>query len=368
MAISAYSRTIGVPTGPFYKTIVGQKQDPISNLVLTCDTNVSHGTSSENQYPIGTFLPPAAGYIWQQSTVGAGIWPSGYSRIGERALAYNRARSRFLDKIKLARAQGMTALAEREKTMSMVNKRLLQLLKAASSLRKGDFKAFLAALNVRPLLKHRNKGWNRPREVAGLWLEYWFGWAPTIGDIYNLVEAYTNDVKPAYLKAGSTNKGVYSFTGGNSSWLTTTKEEYTCSCHIGALVEVTNDDLLDLNEAGLLNPAQTALELIPFSWLAGWFMNLSQVLGSFTDTVGLKFTNGWISEKTHRLCNHREVAKSSGIPYGYRKYTTVQFKRSKFTELPTPTFEWSLPNGLSVTRGATLSALIVQLFAPKGKR
>lgn len=368
MAISTYNRTIGTPTGPFYKTIVGQKQVPITKSVLPCDTYVSFGKTVDNQYPIGTFVPPATGYLWQQYTVGHDIWPHGYNRIGPRALAYNKARTRFLDKIKLARAQGMTSLAEREKTMSMVNKRLLQLLKAARSLNQGDFKAFLAALNVRPLLKHRNKGWNRPREVAGLWLEYWFGWAPTIGDIYKLVEAYTNDVKPAYIKAGSTNKGAYSFNGGDSSEATLTTEDYTCSCHIGALVEVTNNDLLDLNEAGLLNPAQTALELVPFSWLAGWFMNLKDVLGSLTDTVGLKFTNGWISEKTERLCTYKRYRKSTGIPKGYRKYTTVEFKRLKFTELPAPTFQWSLPNGLSVTRGATLAALIVQLFAPKGKR
>lgn len=369
MGITTYNKTVGSRNGIFYKTIVGKKQDPVTTDVLPCETNVSFGKTVENQYPVGTFAPPADGYYWQQYTTNVGIWPgNSATRFGPRALAYNKARQRFLDKFAKTRAQGLTGLAEREKTMTMVNKRLLQLLKAAKSLRNGDFRSFLSALNVRPLTKHRNKGWNRPREVAGLWLEYWFGWAPTVGDIYNLVEVYTREVNPDYIKAGSSGREVYIYTGGDSSWLTTTKEDYTCSCHLGALVEITNKDLLDLNAAGLLNPAQTALELIPFSWLAGWFMNLSTVLGSLTDTCGLRFKNGWLSEKTYREVDYRKVSKRTNLPSGYRKYTTVKFVRSKFTELPAPTFEWKLPEQLSVTRGATLAALIVQLFAPKGKK
>lgn len=368
MGVSAYSKTIGVPTGQFFKTIVGSKQVPITNLVLPCVTNVAIGASSVNQYPIGTFCPPASGRVWQQGTADPGIWPtSSLARYGPRALAYNKARQRFLDKIDKTRAQGMTALAERASTMEMVNKRLLQLLKAARALRKGDFQSFLDALNVKPLERHRNKGWNRPKEFGGLWLEYWFGWAPTISDIYMLVDAYTNEVNPDYYKAGSSNKALYTFSGGNSSWKTTTSEDYTCSCAIGALCKITNNDLLDLNEAGLLNPAQTALELISFSWFFGWFVNLSSVLGSFTDTIGLKFENGWISEKTTRTCVHREVNASSGAPYGFRDYYTVQFDRAKFTELPTPTIEWKLPEQLSVTRGLTLISLLA-VFAPSGKR
>lgn len=126
--------------------------------------------------------------------------------------------------------------------------------------------------------------------------------------------------------------------------------------------------MLDLNEAGLLNPAQTALELIPFSWLAGWFMNLSDVLGSLTDTVGLKFENGWVAEKTQCRTIYTCVKKSNKVPYGFRDYWNLEFQRRLFSELPAPTFEWKLPNGLSVTRGATLAALVVQLFAPTGTK
>lgn len=366
-SFTPYSKTIGSSTGPFYKTIVGVKQDPITNKVLPCETIVSEGSFETNQYPVGKFQPPHSGVIWQQGTVGHNIWPYSAVRTGPRALAYNKARSRFLDKIGLARAQGLTALAERRSTAEMVNNRLLQLAKAAAALRRGNFENFLRTLNVQPLTRHRNKGWNRPREVGGLWLEYWFGWAPTVGDIYSLVDAYTNEINPDYVKAGSKAEAVYSFQGGNGTWKTVTSEDYTCRCDIGALVEITNHDLLDLNEAGLINPAQTALELVPFSWLLGWFVNLSDVLGSFTDTVGLEFQNGWLSEKTSRRCVHTEVNRKTGVPYGFRDYKTVRFKRSEMSNLPMPSLQWVLPTKLSQTRGATLAALITQLFAPRAK-
>lgn len=366
MGTTPYSKIEGSKTGPYYKSITGSKSNPRTNAVLPCETIVALATGL-NQYPIGTFMPPFTGVIWQQGTAGHGVWPYGYTREGPRAAAYNRARSRFLDKVSSARAQGLTALAERKSTMEMVNKRLFQLLKAGTALRRGNFQDFLKHLNVRPLDKHRNKGWNRSREAGGLWLEYWFGWAPTVGDIYSLVDAYTNEVNDDYVKAGGSGSGDYNFTGGNGTWKTTTSESYDCYCHIGALVEVSNNDLLDLNEAGLLNPAQTALELIPFSWFAGWFVNLSDVLGSLTDTCGLKFREGWISEKTERDLHHEERRRSDNLLYGERNTYTMRFMRSRFYELPIPTIEWKLPAQLSVTRGATLSALLAQLLPKSGR-
>lgn len=362
-----YTKVIGTTKSPFYKTITGTKQRPVTNLALPCKSEIYYGEPNVNQLPVGTFIPPYSGAAWQQSTIDHRWQPYGPSRNGPRAAAYNACRSRFLDKIGLARAQGLTALAERKSTMEMVNKRLFQLLKAARALRTGDFAKFLKTLNVRPLTKHRNKSWNRPKEFGGLWLEYWFGWAPTIGDIYSLVDAYTNNVKSAqYIKAGGSGRSETVSNGGDGTWKTRTVHNVDCRCYIGATVEITNNDLLDLNEAGLLNPAQTALELVPFSWLAGWFVNLSQVLGSLTDTVGLKFNNGWITEKTTDLIAHKQWRKSTGNLYGYRDYSRILCYRNLFTDLPPPTFEWKLPHGLSVTRGATLASLIIQL-APTGR-
>ena len=367
MGVSTYSKVIGSLTGPYYKSITGQKQEPITDLALPCKTIVKLGTFEKNQYPVGTFQPPA-NRVWQQGAAPIGYWSTAGTRAGPRALAYNKARSRFLDKIGVARAQGLTAIAERASTVTMLNHRLRQLLEAASALRRGNFPRFLGALNVQPLDHHRNKRWNRPKELGGLWLEYWFGWAPTIGDIYSLVDAYTNEINDDRVKAGGVANVLWTDKGGDSNYEAKTSEDYFCTCHIGARVKVTNNDLLDLNEAGLLNPAQTALELIPFSWLAGWFMNLSDVLGSLTDTVGLKFENGWVAEKTQCRIIHTCVKKSNKVPYGFRDYWNLEFQRRLFSELPAPTFEWKLPNGLSVTRGATLAALVFQLFAPTGTK
>lgn len=362
MALYPYTRVEGSSASPYYyKQIIGYRQKPYANKVVPCQTSVWKG---DGEFPIGRKIPIKS-YIWQEGQIPTTLFPTADSRTGSRAVAYNKARANLMDEVKLARASLLTACVERKKTMEMVNSRLLQLLKAARAVRKGNFEDFLKALNVRPLTKHRNKGWNRPREAAGLWLEYWMGWAPTIGDVYNGINAYTNEVNDDFVKAGSSAYGESVFDLGDGSTRVLTRHSYKSSAHLGGLVEVTNPDLLDLNEAGLLNPALTALEVIPFSWLLGWFNNLDDVVGSFTDTLGLSFKEFYLSEKLVASVNLQMTERATGKVTGWRDLTRVSFKRSRITDLPAPSLTWQLPKTLSATRGATLASLIVQLKAPK---
>lgn len=378
MTVTAYTKTIGtLGVTPYYRFIDSKKQSPITSEPLPYYSRECNQAPREtNQYPLGTYCAPSNGGVWQQGSgnvdfMGRCLIPTRPPASqtgtdtpwGGRAKAYNKARAKFLSETHIVAAQGLTALAERKKTMEMVNNRLLQLWKAAMYLRKGELAKFCKTLGIQRKPKHQTK-WSRPKDAGSLWLEYWMGWAPTVGDIYSLVDAYTNEINPDYVKAGAGSTQVWKGEGGNGSWKTKTSERYKFSCHIGALVEITNYDLLDLNEAGLLNPPLTFYQTVPFSWLLGWFVNLEQVLSSLTDTVGLSFKHGWITEKTTVLISHIEQNRSSGATYGARDYRNSVVRRQLFTELPAPTVQFGLPNGLSASRGATLSSLILQFFAP----
>lgn len=63
----------------------------------------------------------------------------------------------------------------------------------------------------------------------------------------------------------------------------------------GAEVAVSNPNLWLANQLGLINPGTIALELVPFSFVFGWFVNLEQVISSMTDLYGLTLSNGWKS-------------------------------------------------------------------------
>lgn len=121
---------------------------------------------------------------------------------------------------------------------------------------------------------------------------------------------------------------------------------------------------------GLANPLKTIWEVIPFSWFVDWFTNIGKVLGQVTDFLGLQVKNCVVSRKSEATCtwvceNAQRVFGASAPRTVWRSRDFVGFMRTVDGSLPTvkPTFR--IPNGLSVTRGATLVSLIVQLFAPR---
>lgn len=286
-------------------------------------------------------------------------WPAG----AEWKRAYAKAYGKFVGSIS-ERAQMMTNVAERGETVEMLVHRLGQFRDAGLALRKKDFRGFLAVWGVKPLPKHRNKVWALPREASGLWLEYWFGWAPTINDIYTAVETYGKPVKSDTIKFGSTTTwaqdGTHQVDSENSVY---SAEKGRCTVTICGRVEVENPSLFEANRLGLVNPAATALELIPFSWLVGWFVNLQQVLNQYTDFVGLSLKDTTVSTKTSSWYAYSRHYLGTTYQISWEaKFQT--YARRNVNTLPRVSIVMGLPKGLSITRGATLASLVVQFLAP----
>lgn len=275
--------------------------------------------------------------------------------------AYARAYSKFLGSI-YERAAMMTNIAERGQTVQMLTKRLSQILQGARQLKAGKFRSFLKTFGVKPKKEHEGLMWTRPKQFASLWLEYWFGWAPVINDIYTATANYGKPINDQTVKQGSQVKWYDSYSANPSGATVRSWAEGSVRVTICGRVKVDNPSLFELNRLGLVNPAVTALEVIPFSWLYGWFGNLQQVLSQYTDFVGLTLKDATVSTKTKRVFFHDHTS------YGYTNRWSASFTsygRRKVTTLPKVSLVHRLPNGLSVTRGATLASLVVQLFAPK---
>jgi hypothetical protein len=56
-----------------------------------------------------------------------------------------------------------------------------------------------------------------------------------------------------------------------------------------ANMKVVNPNLNLAQRLGLTNPLTVMFELIPFSFVAGWFVNFEQVLAQYTDFMGISF-------------------------------------------------------------------------------
>jgi hypothetical protein len=260
--------------------------------------------------------------------------------------ASNRAYEKLISKMHKSVSLGM-ALAERAEAVSMITKRAETLANAYRALRKGQFRKFLTLLDVPPKKKHRGLVQVRSKQASGLWLEYWFGWSPFVQDIYDGIQL----IDSPYPASRVTGVGVENLTGQNRFQ----PYNMTAIVKCGAYVEVDNEMLYRANQFGVSNPALIAWELVPFSFLVDWFIPVGNYLRSSTDFVGLSIRDPYTTKYLKGSGNYcgywGEVLASADATYVERSQG-----------LPGPVVTLDLPNGLSITRGATAISLVIALF------
>ena len=362
------SKTYGSTMDFVYGTSLGYKLTPFVAKDIR-DTNFDKSLSFYNGGNTHTLLRYAqraggamAGEYYPASACG--------SDTPEDRMAYARAYAKFTGKL-YQQAALLTAIAERQSTIDMVAVRLKQIHKGLKHLRKGQFRLFLMTFGLKPKEKHVHKRWARPREVSSLWLEYWMGWAPTVGDVYNAIEFLGSEIPSTTVRAGS--RVPWDHDKTETAWgvtKTVSSKRGFHSVWVKAKVVITNPTLFTMQGLGLANPLKTVWETISFSWLADWFTNIGQVLGQLTDFLGLQVKDLVVSRKSEATITW--VCEDARPIFGYdnprkiwRSRDFIGFKRVCGGTIPPVRPYIRLPNGLSITRGATLASLIVQLFAPK---
>lgn len=271
---------------------------------------------------------------------------------------YNRAYAKALDKLGSGADLG-TMLAERSEAVSMIASRAIQIRSGWTALRRGNFRKFLKTFQISPRPKHRKTAWTRPKDAAGLWLEYWFGWAPTVNDIYNAVDVLQSPIpKPLIVRASATGtwektqKWVYPYMAGSC----------VCSGTIKLRLQyeaaISNPNLYIANQLGLVNPASVAWNVAPFSFLWDWFGNVGQVLSGFTDFVGVTVTKPQFTRYANLGSNLFQSDK--GPPASHRNVSAeYTFMRRDTFGVPMPQSTFNIPKALSVTRALTAISLLV---------
>lgn len=276
----------------------------------------------------------------------------GYTAGYESRLEYDRSYSRAYAKFVTSmgdRSELGTTLAEYRSAHQMFMKRGTQLLRGWTYLKQGKFRRFLQTFGVTPNKRDRHRRFNRPKQAGGLWLEYWMGWAPTVGDLHASAMVWTGVVNPTTIReaAGSPIK----VTDPYGRWTASGKT----ICLIQADVEVINPNLHLSQQLGLINPVAILYNLMPWSWMLGWFVNFSQVINSFTDFVGVRLHRSF---RTLHSVWHAQPTLANAPYYG--TYRCVQTRRTpQGLTLPRPALRFEMPEVLSVTRAATLISLLV---------
>jgi hypothetical protein len=268
-----------------------------------------------------------------------------------RDTIYSKAYGRLMSEVSAKSAQLGADLAERKQAMNSIAMHAGQLLKAARALKGGRVLDFFGALGIK---KHTWRGFSS--NMAGLWLEYSYGWKPLVEDIHSAVNVLQKPFMSKVVrgKAKGTHHVYYTYHTQYETYEDT--HDWVIMLQLQFNLSVSNWVAWRANELGLTNPAAIAWEVVPFSFVVDWFLPVGKYLQSLTDFVGLNredpFTT-WYS------ILDRDAARTWYYVPGWeydRKDRRVNVKRELI--LPSPPSLRARFTGFYSARGANAIALL----------
>lgn len=272
---------------------------------------------------------------------------------------YAKCYAKFRDALLQEQAQMSVNLAERQQALDMMASRIMQLVKFAKSVRKGNFANAAQALGIRQdLTRPGRKIRTKAKDFGNTWLEYHFGWEPLVKDIGSCMELLVTPLPPIIISARSGELRQRSFTRGSGTSLELVNEVLSVKQQMVAQVRVQNPNLRLLDQLGFVNPAVVAWELVPFSFVVDWFVNVGDFLGSFTDFWGESLVAGTFYQ-TFYFKKWQRVAQPT--PGQNTKFDGTRVLLMRGTGLPTgPALHIRPLKRLSWERGLTAASLLVK--------
>lgn len=180
-------------------------------------------------------------------------------------------------------------LAERKETLGMLTSTAMRLYGAARDVRRGRFKS--AAKNLG--LSRVPRGASATKTFTSNWLAFRYGWVPLYSSVSDMLEVLDKPVTPKSVRARGSEP--ISTTIKTSYW--TNEINGTWKSSLKARVLVSDPHLATLNQYGLANPLLVAWELVPFSFVADWFLPVGDYLENMSSFWGLSFADCCLTEK-----------------------------------------------------------------------
>jgi len=278
-------------------------------------------------------------------------------------LANNRAYNKLVAEAHAARANLALSVIDLEKSIAMIALRGGQLLKAARSLKRGDFagaagafKGARSARGGRGRSRSRRRG-DAAHGAADAWNELQFGWLPAIQDIHDAVKVLANTPPSLSISGhGSSKYEIGPFF--HTDTYPAAKVAGVVGVRMQCRVRVTSPNLLLLNELGLINPAYVLWDAVPFSFVLDWFYPIGTFLRHFTDFVGLEITDSFTT--TYKKAT--DSASDFYVP-SYRSASTA-ITVNRVLGIPAMRFPTVLQYHHGLWKQVTETALIFQNLLP----
>lgn len=300
------------------------------------------------------------------------------SNIGIPVSAVNRLYDKVVESVQEGPSgELLTSALEWKSSLRMITARAVTLRRAYKALRSFNLPEVARLLSLstrqRKLVEGRIRKYSSFERPTQLWLEYWMGWAPLMGDIALALETLTK-APPLNqrINVGVTFRDSKRIVYDNSSYgsYQVDAKETNGTLAFYGKATITNHNLHLANTLGFANPIATAWQLIPFSFIVDWFTNVGQVLSSLSAFAGVSFSGtgyGYRVEVRGSRRGWRRV--STTVPPFYRteygSYTGSSVTKGRSPGgIPQPQLTFGLPK-LPLTRAATAISLLTEIFLIK---
>jgi len=307
---------------------------------------------------------------------------------------YNQAYARFVDEWRSSVEAGV-ALAEGRQAVSMIAKRLTQMGNFTRHLAKGNIVLAAGDLGIDlapgPRGKKRKSGLppriqdiidrreakfsgrETTRSFSSAFLEFHFGWSPLVRDIYDAIKVLDSPFKNKRVRASAVGSWLDPKSIAPHSWeetwwrySETRKGSYKQRVMLQADCVITNPNLAMAQRFGILNPAAIAWELVPFSFVLDWFVNVGDYLGSLTDFAGVELQNAQRTIFTRwngsyeKIALAKEPTLDNSTSSTWQAYSVHCFRRLGLGTGPTIRLRTPKPWGIG--RGLAAASLLMQRF------
>jgi hypothetical protein len=315
--------------------------------------------------------------------------------------------SKLIEQCKQGVAQSGVALAEANKTAAHLAHTASRIYNSLKALKKGRLGEFTSALGITVTQKKISKfqkkltstlggkfngnTWIPPKVplpqryehetrfstfMSKTWLEYTYGWKPLLRDVFEHAEALAkimvetqNCVRIARGRATTEKQSRF------SQFINQIRYDHVVSsrmyCEHIVEYSIPNSVADPTTVFGLNNPLAVAWELVPFSFVADWFLPIGSALENLTAYQGLSFRRGVKSIRHVYLhqgtVNAGNAYSSGGVTYTVlssdvkAEFLNVGIARTVLTSFPT--FGWpQFKDPRSFSHAASGIALLQSLF------
>lgn len=286
-----------------------------------------NGASDNQQWTEGSkerYLVKAIGYNGEYTK-------QDYLRIGSFSAAqvfsdpdptlHNEVMAKFFTKLNNVDFSAGVFAAESKSTASLIltsAKRMamslkdLRQLKLASAMRHLGVELKPSLVAKSRLLRHIRKGKARnyrlnDKELSSLWLEAQYGWGPLVSDVENAAKFAAKQVTDpsrtewTHLEA-RLNRSKTSIQKTQDARPTTTTATVTKTVKYGCWVRYVRAAPQAVHELGLTDLASTAWELVPYSFVFDWFININEMLTAANALKSYEITGGYASTLMTSQC------------------------------------------------------------------